>query len=127
MIRVNEADVAPAVSDAAMRSSLYEIVGHSAAIDYDHFSIAKTVLARGGAVERHYHRLSDEIYLFVKGIGQMRVNQETFPVGPGDLVLIEPNDWHDVTAVGEEGLEFYTITRPAYSADDFLTEEDTTL
>ena len=124
MIRVKEEDLSPVVGDESMRSKLYEMVGQSAAIEYDHFSVAKTVLGTGGAVERHYHRRSDEIYLFVRGMGLMQVNQETFPVGPGDLVLIEPNDWHEVAAIGQESLEFYAITRPAYSADDYLTEED---
>ena len=125
MIRVNEGSLAPIASDD-QSSLLYEIVGHSAAIEYDHFSVAKTVLSTGGEVERHFHRLSDEIYLFVRGMGQMQVNQEAFPVGPGDLVLIQPNDWHEVTAVGEDDLEFYAITRPAYTADDYLIEEETT-
>ena len=126
MIRVNQADLTPAVSDEARCSLLYEIVGHSAAIEYDHFGVAKTVLGTGGAVERHFHRRSDEIYLFTKGTGQMKVNQDSFTVGPGDLVLIQPTEWHELHADGDDDLEFYAITRPPYTAEDYLTEEETT-
>lgn len=121
MIRVNEQSLTPIASDD-QSSLLYEIVGRSAAIGYDHFSVAKTVLLTGAHVERHHHRGSDEIYLFTKGTGQMQVNQETFAVGPGDLVLIQPHDWHEVVAESEDDLEFYAITRPAFSPDDYLTE-----
>ena len=103
-------------------SLLYEAVGLTGAIEYAHFSIAKTVLNPGAVVEKHYHKKSDEFYLVTNGRGQMQVNQDTFTVSPGDLLLIQPDEWHQLTAVGNDDLEFFAITRPAYSPDDYLTE-----
>lgn len=123
MIKVNEHDLAP-VASGDQGSLLYEIVGRTAAIAYSHLSVAKTVLSTGATVERHYHQASDEIYLFTTGTGQMEVNEERFAVGPGDVVLIEPHDRHEVVAESEDDLEFYAITRPAFSPDDYLIEKD---
>jgi mannose-6-phosphate isomerase-like protein (cupin superfamily) len=103
-------------------SLLFEGLGLTGAIEYPHFSIAKTVLKPGATVEKHYHKKPDEIYLVTNGKGQMQVNEDAMILRAGDLLLIQPNDWHQLTAVGDDDLEFYAITRPAYSPDDYLTE-----
>lgn len=121
MLKTKISDLNP-IANADLSSQLFEMAGLAGAIEYPYFSIAKTVLKPGAFVEKHYHKESDEFYLFTAGKGQMQVNQDTFTVGSDDLILLQSSDWHQLIAEGDVDLEFYAITRPAYTPEDFLTE-----
>lgn len=121
MIRVNETHLPPVPSvDGTFQ--LFELLGLGGGIPYPHVSLAKTVLKDGAAVEPHFHRKSDEFYLFTAGTGDMRVGEQWFPVGPGELVWIQRNEWHELRITGSGDLEFYALSHPPYVAEDFLTE-----
>ena len=49
-------------------------------------SLAEAVLAPGQSTQRHYHALSEEIYLLVGGGGTMELNGESREVAEGDVV-----------------------------------------
>src|ERR1700704_1883655 len=51
-------------------------------------SLAEATLEVEQATERHYHRVTEEIYFVLKGQGKMEVDGETTHVRPGDAVLI---------------------------------------
>lgn len=121
MLRTKISDLSP-ISNDDLSSQLFEMVGLTGAIEYPHCSIAKTILKPGAIVEKYCHKESDEIHLFTAGKGQMQINRDALPVGPDELILIQQNDWHQLVAEGDVDLEFYAITRPAYTSEDFLTE-----
>jgi quercetin dioxygenase-like cupin family protein len=80
-------------------------------------SLAEATLAPGQATERHYHRLSEEIYLVVEGGGTLDVDGEMREVGPGDAILISPGAWHELRA-GPAGARFLCMCAPAYTHED---------
>ncbi len=49
----------------------------------------------------HRHPNSDEILYFVKGIGECVVGDETYPVKPGDLVLVPKDAPHAIRNLHE--------------------------
>ncbi len=79
-------------------------------------SLAEAVLPAGGATERHYHRLSEEIYFILEGEGSMEIDGERRDVGPGDGILIPPGAWHQITA--RAALSFLCCCAPPYSHED---------
>lgn len=79
-------------------------------------SLAEAVLPAGGATERHYHRLSEEIYFILEGEGSMEIDGEQRDVGPGDGILIPAGSWHQITARSE--LRFLCCCAPPYSHED---------
>ena len=81
-------------------------------------SLAEAVLAPGQATERHYHARTEEIYFLLEGTGEMEVDGERRPVGPGDAVLIPPGAWHQITATGDSELRFLCCCAPAYAHED---------
>jgi mannose-6-phosphate isomerase-like protein (cupin superfamily) len=83
----------------------------------DRQSLAEAALAPGQATQRHYHALSEELYLLLEGGGLMEVDGERQPVGPEDAVLIPPGAWHQLTA-GEDGARLLCCCVPPYSDDD---------
>ena len=80
-------------------------------------SLAEATLVPGQSTRRHYHALSEEIYLLVGGGGTMELDGETREVGEGDAILISPRAWHELRA-GPDGARLLCCCVPPYSHDD---------
>ncbi len=83
-------------------------------------SLAEATLPEGGETERHYHRLSEEIYYLIAGYGIMEIDGHERKVEPGDAILIPPGAWHQIRAF--EPLRFLCCCAPPYSHDDTYFE-----
>jgi mannose-6-phosphate isomerase-like protein (cupin superfamily) len=79
-------------------------------------SLAEASLPVGAKTDRHYHKLSEEIYLLLDGRGRMEIDGEFREVGPGDAILIPAGAWHQIEAV--ESLRFLCCCAPPYQHDD---------
>jgi len=85
-------------------------------------SLAEATLAPGQATRRHYHARTEEIYVVLGGAGEMEVDGDRRPVGPGDAILVPPGGWHEIRA-GETGeLRFLCCCAPSYSDEDTFFE-----
>lgn len=42
----------------------------------------------------HYHKLVTEFYYVMEGGGEMTVDGDTFPIGPGTMVKLDPGSIH---------------------------------
>jgi len=83
-------------------------------------SLAEASLPEGAATQPHFHKLSEEFYFILEGAGEMRVDAESRPVGPGDAVLIPPGSWHTIHATA--ALRFICCCAPPYSHEDTYFE-----
>jgi len=83
-------------------------------------SLAEARVPAGGATQRHYHKLSEEFYFILEGVGEMKIDDEIRRVGPGDCVLIPPRAWHGIRA--ETTLRFLCCCAPPYSHEDTYFE-----
>ena len=83
-------------------------------------SLAEATVLAGTSTQRHYHRLSEEIYFILAGTGRMEIDGETREVGPGDAILIPAGAWHTITAA--ESLRFLCCCAPPYSHEDTYFE-----
>jgi len=81
-------------------------------------SLAEATVPPGGETAEHYHRISEEIYLFVSGMGTMRLDDQEAPVRAGDCVVIPPGAVHKLHNPGTEPLVLLCCCAPAYSHDD---------
>jgi mannose-6-phosphate isomerase-like protein (cupin superfamily) len=80
-------------------------------------SLAEATLGPGQATTRHYHRRSEEIYLFTAGGGRLEIDGDVREVEVGDAALIPPGAWHELVA-GPEGARLLCMCAPPYSHDD---------
>jgi mannose-6-phosphate isomerase-like protein (cupin superfamily) len=83
-------------------------------------SLAEATVQTGTSTQRHYHKLSEEIYFILEGSGKMELDGETQDVGPGDAILIPAGAWHTITA--EVTLRFLCCCAPPYSHEDTYFE-----
>ncbi|MCB1095094.1 MAG: cupin domain-containing protein [Verrucomicrobiales bacterium] len=79
-------------------------------------SLAEASMSSGGQTERHYHKLSEELYFILEGTASMELDGEVREVGPGDGILIPPGAWHQITALSD--VRFLCCCAPPYSHDD---------
>ena len=81
-------------------------------------SLAQATVPPGAATEAHYHRRSEEIYLFTAGAGRMILAGEEASVGAGDCVVIPPGAEHQLVNDGDEPLVLLCCCSPPYSHED---------
>jgi mannose-6-phosphate isomerase-like protein (cupin superfamily) len=86
-------------------------------------SLAEATVPEGGATTAHYHRTTEEVYLFTHGGGRMRLGDEEREVAAGDTVVIPPGVEHKVWNTGAEPLRLLCACAPAYSHEDTVLTE----
>jgi mannose-6-phosphate isomerase-like protein (cupin superfamily) len=87
-------------------------------------SLAEATLPPGAATEPHHHPKAEEIYYLLEGEGEMKMEQDTRLVGPGDAVAIPPGARHTIRNVGQTPLVFLCCCAPAYEHEDTVMATD---
>jgi mannose-6-phosphate isomerase-like protein (cupin superfamily) len=68
------------------------------------------VVPAGGSIGSHTHGVDDEeIYVVVEGHGSMTVDDETFEVGPGDVIVNRPGGTHGLSNDGDAPLRIVVV------------------
>jgi mannose-6-phosphate isomerase-like protein (cupin superfamily) len=86
-------------------------------------SLAEATVPPGGETAEHYHRVTEEIYLFTHGAGRMRLAGAETAVQAGDMVVIAPGLRHKLWNPGPEPLVLLCCCAPAYSHEDTVLTE----
>jgi mannose-6-phosphate isomerase-like protein (cupin superfamily) len=81
-------------------------------------SLAEASLPPGGSTERHYHKISEELYFLLEGTGLMEIDGECREVASGNAILIPPGAWHQITGTGTADLRFLCCCAPPYDHSD---------
>ena len=87
-------------------------------------SLAEATVAPGGQTDEHFHRSSEEIYLFTSGEGVMRLAGVEGRVRAGDCVVIAPGVAHKLRNPGADPLVLLCCCAPAYSDEDTVLTGD---
>ncbi len=86
-------------------------------------SIAEIVVPPGVAVRPHHH-VMEEVYHVLEGAGVVMVEDETRVVQPGDSVVINPHQWHNIRNDGDSPLRMFVTCAPAWAAEHLIFERD---
>lgn len=70
--------------------------------------LSSTSLYAGKSTTGHKHEGQEEVYIFTKGSGRMKLDEETIFVKEGHIVLIEDGVFHKVSA-GPVGIDFICV------------------
>jgi len=106
----------------ADRSSIRELAGVPTGNAVNQ-SLAEATVPPGNETIEHFHRTSEEIYLFTSGMGRMRLDTEEAEVRVGDAVVIAPGTRHKLFNTGTEPLVLLCCCAPAYSDEDTVLLE----
>jgi mannose-6-phosphate isomerase-like protein (cupin superfamily) len=81
-------------------------------------SLAQATVPPGARTAAHFHRTSEEIYVFTAGAGRMLLGDEQADVSAGDCVVIAPGAAHQLVNDGSEPLVLLCCCSPPYSDAD---------
>ena len=71
--------------------------------------LSSTHLRANKKTSGHKHEGQEEIYLFIRGKGEMIIDDDRFEVKEGDAILIEDGVFHQVQNTGHLGLYFICV------------------
>jgi mannose-6-phosphate isomerase-like protein (cupin superfamily) len=81
-------------------------------------SVAEAIVPPDAETVEHYHRTTEEVYLFISGEGRMRLGDEEAEVRAGDTVVIPPGVRHKLWNPGSQPLVLLCCCAPPYRDDD---------
>jgi len=87
------------------------------------YSLAHAVVPPG-QVSLEHSLTTSEVYYILSGQGEMHIDDEIRPVGPGDAIYIPPNARQFIHNLGTEALVFICIVDPAWRAEDETVYND---
>ncbi|WP_421657302.1 cupin domain-containing protein [Leptothermofonsia sp. ETS-13] len=81
------------------------------------YSLAHAIVPVGQTSIPHSLKTT-EVYYILSGTGEMHINEETYPVEPGDAIYIPPDARQYIENKGTEPLVFICIVDPAWRQED---------
>jgi mannose-6-phosphate isomerase-like protein (cupin superfamily) len=100
-------------------SEIRELAGRPSATARNQ-SLAEARIPPGSETVEHFHRASEEIYVFLAGEGRMRLGDEVSAVRSGDAVVIAPGTRHKLWNPGPDVLVLLCCCAPPYSDEDTI-------
>ena len=71
----------------------------------------------GGEIGEETHVHVEQSLFFQSGIGEGALDGKTFPIGPGDVVVVTPGVRHNFVNTGTEPLRIFTVYAPPNHID----------
>jgi predicted cupin superfamily sugar epimerase/quercetin dioxygenase-like cupin family protein len=99
---------------------LRELIGRAAQARTERCSIALFSLDKGCGTPTSYNKIGEETFLVTRGSGRVVLDGRAEKVSAGSVVVIKAGVRHLIEADAAESLEFYAITAPAFSPDDYV-------
>ena len=91
-----------------------KMVLDSASLEGNQSSLGYSIFKPGTVLSAVSHE-TEELAIVLAGRGELRLDGESIPYGPGDAMFIPPNTWHAVANTGEEDvIMVFGFPHPAY-------------
>ena len=82
------------------------------------------VVPPGSHIPPHSHATSVEVYVARRGVCELMVNGQRHTLRPGDVLLMEPGDVHELTNRGAQPFELLVFKTASAVGDIHWTTED---
>ena len=94
-------------------------------LDTDYCKVKEIVIKPGQAPSYQYHFKRSEVWVVVKGSGELKLDDELIPVNTGQVIQIPLKAKHQIKNNGEEDLVFIEVKQGSYfGEDDIVRLED---
>jgi mannose-6-phosphate isomerase-like protein (cupin superfamily) len=98
---------------------IYELIGAAGdESEIPNHSLARIVLPPGKSSSLHYHKISQETYYILQGVGLLKVGDETERVSAGQACYIPAGQVHQISNQTEHDLVFLAVCTPAWIPED---------
>jgi predicted cupin superfamily sugar epimerase/mannose-6-phosphate isomerase-like protein (cupin superfamily) len=99
---------------------LRELIGLTGHARTSHTSVAFFTLGPGKTTGLSHMKTGEEYFLVTKGRGTAVVGEQNSPVEAGTVVFLAAGVRHSLTAAADSALEFYAVSSPAFSPEDYV-------
>jgi mannose-6-phosphate isomerase-like protein (cupin superfamily) len=82
----------------------------------DHEQVVVMTIPPGGEIGEEVHPTTDQVFVFVEGSGEARLEGEATPVAANDLVFVRAGTRHNFVNSGDAPLRLITIYAPPQHA-----------
>ena len=87
-----------------------------------HMQLVLMSLLPGEEIGAEVHTDNDQFFRFEKGVGTVVINETSYAVEDGDVVIVPAGAQHNVINTGPDALKLYTIYAPAHHKDGIIRE-----
>ena len=95
------------------RRRTQNLAGGASPIQCTTFSMGYVTLEPNGGQVPWHNQEQEEVYFLISGTGQMCIGQEMQTLVGGQMALIPPGEFHQLTNIGETPLQFIYCYGPA--------------
>ncbi len=71
----------------------------------------------GEQIGEETHNYTEQTLFFLSGVGEGALDENKFPIGPGDVVVVTAGTKHNFRNTGTEALKLYTVYAPPNHID----------
>jgi quercetin dioxygenase-like cupin family protein len=68
--------------------------------------VQKLQIAPGQNAKNHVHKKQTEIFYFLNTVGEFIVNKKRINLHVGDILVVEPGDWHSTSNSSDANFEY---------------------
>jgi mannose-6-phosphate isomerase-like protein (cupin superfamily) len=86
-------------------------------------SLATIFIDPGKSSKPHYHKITEEIYYFLDGVGRVVIEDQVYNVGPGSAVYLPLHKLHQVLNDSPICLRFLSADSPPFDPTDIYFRE----
>lgn len=72
------------------------------------FAMRRFEVAPGGYTPRHFHPYEHEVFVLA-GQGEVIENDKAHKIGPGDVILVSPDEIHQFKNTGDQPMQFLCL------------------
>ncbi len=110
---------APCISNTG--EQVFEMIGAPIELGKAlYHSFGHVVIPKNCSSRKHSHPIAEETYYILKGLAQMVVDDKDYHLTPGDAILIQQNEKHQIFCEGDCDLEFIVVCAPAWTPDNSI-------
>jgi len=80
-------------------------------------------LAPQASTPRHYHSNCEHYMFVIKGQGELILDESVHPIAQGYMIAIEREEWHAVSNVGKDELEYLEFFVPGRNVRTITHEQ----
>tara|TARA_Y100001973_G_C5095396_1_gene279733 strand:+ start:488 stop:838 length:351 start_codon:yes stop_codon:yes gene_type:complete len=94
-------------------------------LDKEYCKVKEITIKPGQAPSYQYHFKRSEVWVIIKGQGQLKLNDEIIEVGPKKIIHVPLEAKHQIKNTGQEDLVFIEVQLGEYfGEDDIVRLED---
>jgi mannose-6-phosphate isomerase-like protein (cupin superfamily) len=96
---------------------------HNTHQDHD-CSIARVRVEGGNSTKLHALKTTTERYIMLSGSAMVTVGDKSWPVGEGDVVVIQPEEAQKIRNLLDRDLVFLAICTPRFTVSNYIECEE---